>query len=69
MHVDNFFTKWMKDVAADQLENGSVPFVIPNVLGENSAGSAGWADVATIIPWDIYVLYGNKEILKINIPV
>lgn len=68
MHVDNFFTKWMKDVAADQLENGSVPFVIPNVLGENSAGSAGWADVATIIPWDIYVLYGNKEILKNQYP-
>ncbi|MAZ27470.1 MAG: alpha-L-rhamnosidase [Cytophagaceae bacterium] len=64
MHVDNFFTKWMKDVEADQLENGSVPFVVPNVLGENSAGSAGWADVATIIPWDMYLLYGNEDILK-----
>ena len=68
MHVDNFFTKWMQDVAADQLENGSVPFVIPNVLGDNSAGSAGWSDVATIIPWDMYVLYGNKEILKNQYP-
>jgi len=28
-------------VAADQLENGSVPFVIPNVLGAGSAGSTG----------------------------
>ncbi|MDG3581210.1 alpha-L-rhamnosidase [Galbibacter pacificus] len=64
MHVDNFFSKWMKDVAADQKKDGSVPFVIPNVLGENSAGSAGWADVATIIPWDIYLIYGNKDVLK-----
>ncbi len=64
MHVDNFFTKWMQDVAADQLKSGSVPFVIPNVLGDNSAGSAGWSDVATIIPWNMYVLYGNKDILK-----
>jgi len=63
MHVDNFFTKWMKDVAADQFDNGSVPHVIPNVLG-NAGGSAGWADVSTIIPWDMYLLYGNKEILE-----
>jgi alpha-L-rhamnosidase len=54
MGVNNFFDKWMKDVAADQLPNGSVPFVIPNVLGPNAGGSAGWADVATIIPWTIF---------------
>ncbi len=63
MHVNNFFSKWMKDVAADQLPNGSVPFVVPNVLGTGSTGSAGWADAATIIPWDMYIAYGNKKIL------
>ena len=61
--VHNFFTKWLKDVEADQIE-GSVPFVIPNVLGQNAAGSAGWADAATIIPWDIYLAYGDKKILE-----
>ncbi|HKZ67605.1 MAG TPA: family 78 glycoside hydrolase catalytic domain, partial [Chitinophagaceae bacterium] len=61
--VNNFFSKWLKDVAADQL-NGSVPFVVPNVLGENSAGSAGWADAATIIPWNMYLAYGDKKILE-----
>jgi alpha-L-rhamnosidase len=64
MGVNNFFDKWMKDVAADQLPNGSVPFVIPNVLGPNAGGSAGWADVATIIPWNIYLAYGDKNILE-----
>jgi len=64
MNVDNFFCKWMKDVAADQLPNGSVPWVIPNVLGENESGSAGWADAATIIPWNLYLYYGNEDILK-----
>ena len=62
--VNNFFAKWMKDVAADQLENGSVPFVIPNVLGAGSAGSTGWADAATIIPWNMYLAYGDKKILE-----
>lgn len=63
MDVAGFFTKWMKDVSADQLENGSVPYVVPNVLNKRDAGSAGWADVATIIPWDMYVAYGDKGIL------
>jgi len=63
MNVNNFFAKWLKDVAADQL-NGAVPFVVPNVLGPNAAASAGWADVATIIPWNMYLAYGDKKILE-----
>lgn len=62
--VNNFFSKWLKDVAADQLPNGSIPFVVPNVLGPGASGSAGWADVATIIPWNMYLAYGDKKILE-----
>lgn len=68
MQVHNFFAKWLKDVAADQLPNGSVPFVIPNVLGAGSAGSTGWADVANIIPWNMYLAYGDKKILEDQYP-
>ncbi|RPJ56823.1 MAG: alpha-L-rhamnosidase [Acidobacteria bacterium] len=65
--VAGFFTKWLKDLAADQLENGSVPFVIPDVLsrpGRPSAGSAAWADSAVIIPWTMYLVYGDKRFLE-----
>jgi len=62
--VNNFFSKWLRDVEADQYENGSVPFVIPNVLGKNSGGSTGWADAATIIPYNMYLAYGDKKILE-----
>ena len=62
--VNNFFAKWLRDVEADQLPNGSVPFVIPNVLGAGAAGSTGWADAATIIPWNMYLAYGDKKILE-----
>jgi alpha-L-rhamnosidase len=61
--VHNFFSKWMKDVAADQEPSGSVPFVIPNVLGSGAGGATGWADVATIIPWNMYLAYGDRKIL------
>ncbi|RYZ29613.1 MAG: alpha-L-rhamnosidase, partial [Sphingobacteriales bacterium] len=64
MHVYNFFSKWLKDLAADQNDKGSVPFVVPNVLGPGSDGSAGWADAATIIPWTMYQAYGDKRILE-----
>src|SRR5690348_9746344 len=33
MDVAGFFAKWLGDVAADQYETGSVPFVVPDVLG------------------------------------
>ena len=62
--VHNFFSKWMKDVAADQSEDGSVPYVVPHVLGANAGGSAGWADAATIIPWNMYLVYGDQKILE-----
>ncbi len=68
MNVYNFFDKWMKDVAADQKENGSVPFVVPHVLGSDAFGSTGWADAATIIPWTMYQAYGDKRILEQQYP-
>ncbi len=63
MNVNNFFDKWMKDVSADQFADGRVPHVIPNVLGQGG-GSAGWSDAATIIPWNMYLAYGDKKILE-----
>ncbi|PGV53829.1 alpha-L-rhamnosidase [Bacillus sp. AFS037270] len=56
-----FFTKWLRDLKADQLPNGNVPFVIPNV--EGGVGSAAWGDAATIIPWTMYQTYGDKRLL------
>src|SRR5204863_7425245 len=47
-----------------QCPNGSVPFVIPNLLGSGAAGSTGWADVATIVPWNTYLAYGDKRVLE-----
>ncbi len=64
MDVRNFFSKWLKDLAADQRTDGAVPHVIPNVLSKSSVGSAGWADAATIIPWQAYLLYGDKRLLE-----
>ncbi|HTB26240.1 MAG TPA: family 78 glycoside hydrolase catalytic domain [Puia sp.] len=68
MGVHNFFSKWLKDLAADQSENGMVPFVIPNVLGPFAGGSTGWADASTIIPWNMWLVYGDPKILEDQYP-
>ena len=62
-NVYPFFSKWLQDLEADQV-NGAVPFVIPNVLNNTSVNSAGWSDVATIIPWNMYLAYGDTAILE-----
>lgn len=67
-NVENFFTKWMKDVAADQFADGAVPHVIPNVLGQGAGGSTGWSDVSVIVPWNMYLAYGDKRILETQYP-
>ena len=70
MDVAAFFTKWLGDVAADQFPSGSVPHVVPNVLpkfdGLDPGGAAGWADAATIIPWNMYLAYGDRRILEVQ---
>jgi alpha-L-rhamnosidase len=71
MDVAGFFTKWLGDVAADQYDTGSVPFVVPDVLGgpgRPAGGAAGWADAAVVIPWTMYLSYGDTRVLEKQYP-
>jgi len=65
--VAPFYTKWMRDVAADQLPNGRVPHVIPDAL-KGGGGSTAWADAALIVPWTNYLVYRDKRILEVQYP-
>ena len=65
--ASGFYTKWMKDVAADQLPDGKVPHVIPDVL-KGGGGSTAWADAALVVPWTTYLTYGDKRILEQQYP-
>jgi len=71
-HVGPFFTKWLRDLRADQRPDGSVPFVVPNPLddyhdpnwkGDGPPTSAAWGDAATICPWALYLCYGDERLL------
>lgn len=64
MNIDPFFTKWLRDLQADQFPDGGVPHVVPNVLEGPAYGSAAWGDAAVIVPWTLYLTYGDSRILE-----
>lgn len=59
-----FYTKWMRDIAAESSLEKGVPHVVPDILGQYS--SSAWSDAAVIIPWVVYQIYGDKDILEEN---
>jgi alpha-L-rhamnosidase len=59
-----FLTSWLADLSADQHADGSVPFVIPDVLPPGAATAAGWGDAAVVVPWVLYQRYGDTQILQ-----
>lgn len=68
MDVAAFITKWMVDVADTETEGGFAD-VAPSkplfaTLPVPPRGAPGWGDAAIIVPWQIYLRYGDREILE-----
>lgn len=64
MDVFAFFSKYLYDLMQEQrTRGGSVPVVVPahDVLQN---GSCAWGDAAVIIPWNMYLYYGDETILS-----
>ncbi len=58
-----FYRKYLFDMWQEQKkQEGLVPNVIPSVGNEGT--SAVWGDAACIIPWNLYLFYGDKTILE-----
>ena len=64
----NFYKKYMKDLRGDQTMyfNGDIPMFSPSLKNQADNGGAVWADAGTIIPWVVYMNYGDKALLKNN---
>ena len=63
-----FFRKWLHDMKVETTPEWGTPHVVPNILGEQP-GVAAWSDAATIIPWKLYQVYGDKEMLAELFPM
>jgi alpha-L-rhamnosidase len=69
MEVVGFLTKWMQEVRIAQGEQGNIPPVVPRVWLEfTEDGGPAWADAVVIVPWTMYLCYGDRRILEDNYP-
>ncbi|MBB4121943.1 alpha-L-rhamnosidase [Martelella radicis] len=73
--VDLFLRKYLRDVIHDQREDGAVSHFSPDPTrltaqpGDGEwAGSTGWGDVVVIIPWCLYLHYGDRDVLTESFP-
>lgn len=64
--VEKFFKKWLGDMRLEQDAEGGVYGIVPAVPPHGQARGAGWGDAATICPFEVYLAYGNREILEEN---
>ena len=62
--VKKFFRKWLHDLKAEQTSDGSVPSVVPNIFGNAALGRPAWSDAAVICPWQLYLSYGDTQVLE-----
>lgn len=76
MNAARFYAKYAADMVDAQLPSGSFPDVAPDGgyhqrrLNKKKDTdwippySAGWADAGIIIPWTVYQVYGDTEVLE-----
>jgi alpha-L-rhamnosidase len=66
--VAAFFAKWLDDLADAQLPSGAFPDIAPRLPGFDRTGAPAWADAGVIIPWTMYKMYGDRDILRRHYP-
>ncbi len=64
-NTKRFFEKWLADLRAEQRTDGSIPDTVPN-FWKIMRSSAAWGDAMTVIPWQVYLMYGDKKTLEDN---
>jgi len=60
-----FYRKYLHDMNTEQAAlDGMVPDVVPSFKRSYQGTACVWGDAATIIPWNVYLFYGDKAILE-----
>jgi alpha-L-rhamnosidase len=79
MDVASFFSKYTIDLIDGQFPSGAFPDIAPEAgwdawkranerLNWKASDNGGWADAGVVIPWTVYLVYGDKQILENSYP-
>ncbi|MCY1520463.1 Bacterial alpha-L-rhamnosidase 6 hairpin glycosidase domain protein [compost metagenome] len=61
------YEKWLADHRDEQQPNGVLPDIIPTGgWGYGTANGLDWTSTIAIIPWQVYLFYGDSRILQEN---
>lgn len=74
MDCEGFYAKYIQDLIDSQLGDGGIAGVVPHIphpdlddLECHTISAAGWADAMTVIPYEYYVNYGNKKLMRYHL--
>lgn len=77
--VNDFLQDWLRDLAAEQSDGGTIPVVVPNNMKYENFGEqlpdsidttkpmppiALWSDAAVWVPWAMWEAYGDDTVLE-----
>ncbi|WP_225321426.1 alpha-L-rhamnosidase [Rhizosphaericola mali] len=61
------YEKWLQDMRDEQQPNGTLPSIVPtDGWGYEWGNGPDWTSAIAIIPWNIYLFYGDDKILRDN---
>jgi len=61
-----FYHKWMGDMRDSQRDDGAYPDVAPHAWV--GYGNGAWGDAGIVLPWNVYLMYGDRSIIEENYP-
>lgn len=68
----NYYKKYLTELRCLQSEDGAFPDMAPRNFGTNIQGKGGaggnncWGDAAVVISWNLYLQYGDLNVLEDN---
>ena len=73
MNVDPFYSRWIYTLRDAQGDDGNycdyAPRTgVPPVGADRGNGAMGWADVGIILPWQVYMQYGDIRFIREHYP-
>ncbi|MGH3168934.1 MAG: hypothetical protein ACRDN0_24015 [Trebonia sp.] len=58
-----FFSRWLRDVRDGQSADGAFGDIAP-MVGVRPEGAPGWGDAGVLIPWQLWLEYGDARVLE-----
>ncbi len=64
-YIKDFMHKWLRDARDSQSDtDGAYTNVIPAIKTGGKAGNAAWADAGLIVPYRLWLMYNDTEIIS-----